>query len=1051
MASDPLSDRNGWKSVIRPDTCRRKPATWSEMEPLEPRLLLAGDIAITVDALTTNDTTPELTGTISDPDAVIQITVGGASYDAVNNGDGTWTLADDTVAALAEDTYDVLALATNADEGTFGTDTTTEDLIVDLTPPTVTVDNLTTDDTTPELTGTVNEDDATIVVNIDGVDYDAVNNGDGTWTLPDNTTAPLPNGTYDVAVTATDPAGNDGTDATTDELTVNTNVPVITIDELATSDTTPELTGTITDPAATIQIMVAGNIYDAVNNGDGTWTLADDTIAELEEGIYDVVAVATNAANGTSDYDDTFNELDIDLTDPVVTVNVLITADTTPQLTGTVSEPDATVWVNVDGNDYEATNNGNGTWTLDDDTIAPELANGSYDVAATATDQAGNVGTDETVNELVIKILPEVTVDELDTNDTTPQLTGTIDDPAATIVVTVDENDYDAVNNGDGTWTLADDTIAALEEGTYDVVATATNPFGNYASDDTTNELTVDTTAPVVGIDDAFTTSDTTPQLTGTIDDATATVTVTVNGNDYEATNNGDGTWTLANDTIDPPLDEGSYDITATAADDAGNEDVETLQDGVTITLTPTVTVDELTTNDTTPQLTGTVDTIDAVVTVTVNGVDYDAINYGDGTWALPDNTVAELDEGTYDVTVTATSGVHVGTDDTTDELVIDTTEPTVAVDQLITTYRSPQLTGTVNDNDAVVEVLVNGTIYDAVNNGDGTWTLAQGEIAPLGTTTYDVQVRATDQAGNEGFDETVDELIVMAETTLNFSPALRKVFYTDPDGSKVIVYLFGDGSVTLSFASNSMITVGGQTAWKVLDADAGVLLTSADVTSDSKGLIIRASRGADGGTTVGQITGNFILTKLNARNVDLINNGINMNGIIHSIMLRNVQANITMVGVAPRGVLFRVFQAVEDANIRITGSDVRNFTTGRMTNSSLYVGVAGTPDENGDGTYDLPELINILDDHEIKVFRITGFRGAVGDLFTNSNIAADAIGTAQLRDATLDNTPDEGDAVPFGLATNNIRRLTLRQGQTNYTWPNNWLADPQDLEIRLV
>ena len=196
-----------------------------------------------------------------------------------------------------------------------------------------------------------------------------------------------------------------------------------------------------------------------------------------------------------------------------------------------------------------------------------------------------------------------------------------------------------------------------------------------------------------------------------------------------------------------------------------------------------------------------------------------------------------------------------------------------------------------------------------------------------------------------------------------------------------------------------------------------------------------------------------MVLRKLNARNVDLIDTGINMNnGIIHSTILRNIKANVTMVGAVTRGIAFNIRQDVEDANIRVTGSDVKSFSAGSMKNSSLYVGVAGTPDENGDGVYDLPELVNILDGYEIKTFRIKGYRGAAGDLFTNSNVAADAIGTAQLKDVTLDNTPEDGDeGFPFGLAANTIKRLTLRQGRTNYTWPDNWLADPQDLEIRLV
>ncbi len=47
------------------------------------------------------------------------------------------------------------------------------------------------------------------------------------------------------------------------------------------------------------------------------------------------------------------------------------------------------------------------------------------------------------------------------TNDSTPALTGTVNDPTATVVVNVDGVDYPAVNNGDGTWTLADNTLPA--------------------------------------------------------------------------------------------------------------------------------------------------------------------------------------------------------------------------------------------------------------------------------------------------------------------------------------------------------------------------------------------------------------------------------------------------------------------------------------------------------------------------------------------------------------------------------------------------------------
>ena len=68
-----------------------------------------------------------------------------------------------------------------------------------------------------------------------GNTYPVTNQGDGTWTLADDTiTTALADGTYDVQVTATDAVGNVGTDATTDELTIDTAAPVVTVDVLAT-------------------------------------------------------------------------------------------------------------------------------------------------------------------------------------------------------------------------------------------------------------------------------------------------------------------------------------------------------------------------------------------------------------------------------------------------------------------------------------------------------------------------------------------------------------------------------------------------------------------------------------------------------------------------------------------------------------------------------------------------------------------------------------------------------------------------------------------------
>ncbi|WP_335877033.1 Ig-like domain-containing protein, partial [Acinetobacter baumannii] len=115
------------------------------------------------------------------------------------------------------------------------------------------------------------------------------------------------------------------------------------------------------------------------------------------------------------------------------------------------------------------------------DNTLPTLADGPHTITVTATDAAGNVGNDTAV-VTVDTTAPVVSFTDASTNDTTPALTGTIDDPTAAVVVTVDGVDYPAVNNGDGTWTLADNTLPVLADGPHTVSVTATDVAGNVST-----------------------------------------------------------------------------------------------------------------------------------------------------------------------------------------------------------------------------------------------------------------------------------------------------------------------------------------------------------------------------------------------------------------------------------------------------------------------------------------------------------------------------------------------------------------------------------------
>ncbi len=1076
---------------------------------------------VTVDATITNDTRPELKGTVNAPAATVTLeildendVVVVAIVANLNKGDGTWVLANDAILeadALADGTYEIRVEADNAGDIGNGTG----ELIIDQVPPVVTVEDLITDDTTPGLTGTVVDGlDVSIAVTIAKTDYTATyTSGDGdvtidgtNWTISDNVIAALASGSYVVSVVATDAVDN-----VSETIEADLHIaPIVTVDDLITADQTPQLTGKVFDlpgNRATVRVTISIVLdeeqditvdlatYVATNNLDNTWTLADGRISPALDPLL-TYRVSVTGENGEEESETVKGDLEIDLFAPLVTIESLSTVDTTPGLTGTIDDNDATVTVEIwqEGalvlGGLEANNN-NGTWTLGDNVIDPALAEGIYTVKAIATDELDRVTT--TNGTLEINLTPDVKIDDLETNDTTPQLTGTVNDPDA--VITLDIFDADGVkvvdgieanNNGDGTWELADGDIpdGDLVEGTYDVTVTATN--GVHVGTDT-GELIIETTAPAITVDPfGGASADRRPAITGTVDDGEATVTVTIDGQAYtavvdEVADGGTGLfgWTVEAETIPAPgLINGTYTVSVSASDEFGNIATDDTV-GLTIAYLPTITVDELVTSEVSPQLTGTVedDGDPADITVTINGNEYTAQRHNDGTWTL--DTIAPFvlaDDGVYNVIASATNSVGTIADDTTGELTIDRAAPTVTVNPMTTTDTTPTITGTVNDPDATVTVTVYGNETDQAGNpipvgqedlaatvnpvasptGLYTWEVQGPQFSAAGE--YEVEAEVTDAAGNSGTDATTDELIIVPEAQIIMAKVgrVRRLRFWDTDGTWVNIALKDSrqwGSVIIYLGSNSPITdTADHFSRSFLESDTGIWISSIQINGTNKveSLIVKTKGGTVKGTTIGLITGTGVLGNLSAKTSEL--QGVTMaNGVIQKMKVRNLTGLIYMGATDTKSIKMAITEKVIGANIIITGTNVSSFTAGAMIDSSLYVGVIGPQALLNNNA--MPNVIDLQDGFSIGKVNIKGYRNADGFLFVNSNIAARKIKSVKLKDPRLNNN---GNA--FGITAAPVKKkpkLSFKLGKTNHRFKNGiWSpADlgVSDLEVRLV
>ncbi|MEP4831561.1 MAG: Ig-like domain-containing protein, partial [Cyclobacteriaceae bacterium] len=587
-------------------------------------------------------------------------------------------------------------------------------------PTTPTVTAQTTGDTTPEISGSA-DNGSNITVIVGGATYTTVATATG-WTIDtgadtpvSGTFAPNTNGVNEVQVTS-ESNNCSISDASTDELTIDTTDPIIpTVESQVTNDVNPTLVGTA-EPGSQITVVVGGATFIVTTDAGGNWTVDTNNapnagaFAPNVNGANEVQVTSEDAAGNTS-VDATTLELVIDTTDPTdPTIAAQTTNDPTPVITGT-AEAGSTVTVVVSGATYTVTADGSGNWSIDTEVVTPDSGafapdvNGSNEVAVTSTDEAGNSSTDTTTLELIIDTTDPVTptvVPQI-TNDTTPEITGTAE-ANSTVTVVVGGASYTVTSDGSGDWSVDTGVLTPVAgtfspnvNGTNEVSVTSTDAAGNSSTDVTNLELTIDTTDPTTPTVASQTTNDTTPVISGTAE-AGSTVTVVVSGATYTVTADGSGNWSIDTEVVIPdsgafaPDVNGSNEVAVTSTDAAGNStsDTSTLELIIDTTDPAVPTVVSQITNDTTPSLTGTAE-VGSTVTIVVAGATYTTTADASGNWVI--NTETDTPSmgvfnpnvnGTNEVSVTSTDAAgNSSVDATTLELTIDTTPPTISVNAI--------------------------------------------------------------------------------------------------------------------------------------------------------------------------------------------------------------------------------------------------------------------------------------------------------------------------------------------------------------------------------
>ncbi|ECE0289525.1 Ig-like domain repeat protein [Salmonella enterica] len=753
--------------------------------------------------LITNNKSPVLVA-MTDPGATVQVYINGVlqgTVEASSSGNISYTMP----ANSADGEYQVQFVATD-----------TAGNRVESAITTVTIDSQIAvfdidEDSLPALSNNralsvsgVGEAGSQVSIFVDGKLVNVVMvEADGTWRAP---ILLQDDGKFNIHFSITDVAGN--TEVSKDysvDVDSSTDFPTLnledasnsgSLDDLITSHNKPVLVGTA-EAGATIHIYVDEKIVaNVLVLEDGTWSYQFDNA--LKDGEYSIRVVAEDPAGNTAESPRLLVTIDTStfIDNPVMIAgsdngifsNDSITSQTRPAFS-IFGEMNQSVQIFIDGVLVDTI-----TVTDRNQVYRPEspLGDGSHSIYYVITDKAGNTATSKTLNftidtlnttPVAIDSIGGQTLTEMTGSDGKIYITDTTRnllfsgsaEPNSKIEIIINGLNVGEVwVNDKGHWQMPVNPLY-FTEGQLDITVKSTDRAGNVNQEK--YSIWVDTHIQVFTseLDDNKSSSKTdwwsnssTITMRG-MGEIGATVSLIVAGVTLAtAVVAANGQWELSTDQ----LPEGKYDITLSIEDNAGNrkEEVHEIFIDRTPPNAPVVTYSDIVNDLIIMQ--GTAEAKSQLIITDSNGNTYTLTVPDNGKWSM---AIPYPSEGKF--TITSVDAIGNRSDDVPLDIMKETpvislspdSDSGTAGDNITRDNQPTFIIGNLESDVVVVQVDINGTVYNAEKNADGVWFFTPG--TPLADGSYTISVIASDAAGNQKnslpITVTIDSTLTVPEIAL--------------------------------------------------------------------------------------------------------------------------------------------------------------------------------------------------------------------------------------------------------------------------------------------